>query len=158
MTKSKLLIAVSVTAIGGFCAGLSYSNHVQAAAAMEVETQVAGAAPTKVMIENDKVRVSLASYPQGFMRDGGKRRQYDQIIVWVDEGDYTVPRPAGAPATPGPRPNAGERGPESAIALDGSVVSGKHPPGTVVWHPKDSRTPTMIINKAFRSLYIEIKK
>jgi len=151
--SKKFAAAVFATAAIGVVSGFGYCQHVEAADAADLETQVGGGAPTKVLIENERVRISLTSYPQGFKRDGGQRRQYDQVIVWVDEGDYTVVRPAGAP----PNPNAGARGPESAIALDGSVVTGKHPQGTVVWHPKNSRTPKMVVNKPYRQFYIEIK-
>ncbi len=156
MRKTLFTALVAATAVGGIAAGLSYGQHVQAADEVGYEPDVASGAPSKVLIENSRARITLASHPAGFKKEGGKRRPFDQIIVWVDEGDYTVIRPPGAPANP----NAGAapvRGPESAIALDGSVVTGKHPAGTVVWHPKDSRTPKTVINKAYRSLYIELK-
>jgi hypothetical protein len=154
MSDKRWLAAIALTFIGGAVAGGVLSPLARATVP---DTRIAGDAPTKVLIDNDKVKVSLVSFTSGFVRDGGQKRSQDQIIVWLDEGDYTVPPRPGA-ARPAAGANPPPRGPESAVAPDGSVVRGTHPPGTVVWHPKDSTTPTMQINKPFRSIYIELKK
>src|SRR4051812_34485581 len=155
MSNQKWTAVAAATFALGLAAGGYFTPIVSAA----VADKIAGEAPTKVLIDNDKVRVSLVSFPQGFVREGGQKRALDQVIVWLDEGDYTVPPRPGAQSNPNANAGAAaSRGAESAIAPDGSVVRGKHPMGTVVWHPKDSSTPEMHINKAFRSIYIELKK
>lgn len=154
MIDKRTMSMIAITFVCGAVAGGVLSPLAIAAAS---DTRLGGDAPTKVLIDNDKVKVSLVSFSKGFVREGGQKRAQDQVIVWLDEGDYTVPPRPGAPPRPQSANERPQKGPESAIAPDGSVVRGVHPMGTVVWHPKDSTTPTMQINKAFRSIYIELK-
>ena len=121
----------------------------------QVEKDVGGGAPTRVLLNNDSMRVTLVSYPSGFKREGGLRRRMEQLIVYVDDGDFkVVPRPGAKP-----NPNAGQRGPESSITLEGELAkNGFHPKGTTAWHPKDSLTPSLVTTRAYRALYIETKK
>ena len=151
---------VAAGSILGAGAVLTYNQTAHAAAPeAQVEKDVGGGAPTKVVNENDNIRVTLVSYPSGFRRQGGFRRRADQVIVYIDDGDFKVePRP-GAKPNPTPNPNAGAGGPESSYTLDGVVAkNGFHPKGTTAWHPKDSLTPTIVTKRAYRALYIEMKK
>jgi hypothetical protein len=147
------LAAVGVAFVAGTTGGYLVPRVVAAEAA-----RPSGDAPTKVLIDNDQVRVSLVSFPTGFDRAGGMKRDYDQVIVFLDDGDYTIPpRPGATPRPPSSTPP--QRGPESSITPNGDVVvAGVHPQGTVAWHPKGSANMHMQINKAFRQMYIEIKK
>src|SRR3954468_19806668 len=132
----------------GLGAGLAFSPHTLAAGA------AAAGPPTKTLIDNERLRVDLISFPKGFRREGGDKRPYDQLIVYLDPGDFTViPKPGAAP-----NPNRAQRTPESPIGLDGEVSKNPHQLGTVTWHPKGSETPTLVTNAAYRALYIEIKK
>ena len=148
------LVAAMCVAGTGSIAMLSRSA-VAATSEAEVEQDVGGGAPTRVISENDSIRVTLVSYPAGFKREGGKRRRLEQLIVYVDDGAFKViPRPGATP-----NPNAGKRGPESSITLEGEVAKGGfHPKGTTAWHPKDSLTPTIVTSRAYRALYIEFKR
>jgi hypothetical protein len=153
---SKKLVACAIAAsfvAGGIAGGFAVPGLL--AAAEPVETMVGGGAPAKVLVENDKVKVTLVSYDKGFVRKGGMARGMDQVIVYIDDGDFTVPpRPGAAPQPAGPRP----RTPESSIRPDGTVANGGlHERGTVAWHPKGSNTPTLNINKPYRVVFVEMK-
>lgn len=149
------LTAAACIATAGLAVTSIRSAAAADAAAPAVEKDVGGGAPTRVLIDNDSMKVTLVSYPSGFKRDGGLRRRMEQLIVYVDDGDFkVVPRPGAKP-----NPNAGQRGPESSITLDNEVAkNGFHPKGTVAWHPKDSLTPTLVTTRAYRALYVEMKK
>lgn len=154
MSKKSGLI-VGLTA--GTALGVVGSMLVTALADTQapVEKELVAGAPKRVLIDNDSMTVTLVSFPEGFKREGGFKRRAEQLIVYVDDGEFkTVPRPGAAP-----NPNAGKRGPESPITPEGEVSrGGVHPRGTVAWHPKDSMTGTLQIGRAYRALYIELKK
>jgi len=127
---------------------------VMAAPRPGVEADVGNGAPTRVLLDNDTLRVTLVSFPKGFKREGGLRRRMEQLIVYVDDGEFKViPQPGAERA-----PRSTGRGPESPITLEGEVSRGLHPKGTIAWHPKDSLTPTLVTSRAYRALYIEMKK
>lgn len=139
-----LLVAVTLT---------TEMEAAAAAAQPPVEQEVGGGAPTKVLIDNASMRVTLVSFPADFIREGGQQRRMEQLIVYLDPGEFEVVGGSG-----NPRPRTAGVGPESPITLQGTVSdSGVHPPGTVAWHPKDSLTSTLRIKRAYRALYIETK-
>lgn len=144
-----LAAATCVTAAGS--AVVTFAASVPQPA---VEKDVGNGAPTRVLVDNETMRVTLVSFPAGFKREGGLRRRMEQLIVYVDDGEFKVISQPGTKANP----NAGKRGPESPIALDGEVSRGVHTKGTVAWHPKDSLTQTLVTSRAYRALYIETKR
>lgn len=149
------LVAVVCAAGTGAVVMLTPARTATAAAPEpQVEKDVGGGAPTRVLLDNEALKVTLVSFPAGFKRAGDLKRRMEQLIVYVDDGEFKViPRPGARP-----NPNAGKRGPESPIALDGEVSHGVHTKGTIAWHPKDSLTPTLVTSRAYRALYIEMKK
>jgi len=149
MSQKMMAVAGVALFAAGVGFGLGLSPTLAAGAAM------AGAPPTKVLIDNERLKVNLVSFPKDFHRDGGEKRANDTLIVYLDPGDFKViPKPGAAP-----NPIArGERTPESPIGLDGEVSKNPHKLGTVTWHPKGSEEPTLVTNAAYRALYIEIKK
>ncbi len=150
--------AVAASLISG-TAILSIRAAAAAAAGQpRVEEELGGGAPTKVLEDNGSMRVTLISYPAGFRREGGLRRRMEQLIVYVDDGDFQVIHSSDA-KTRSPAAAPGQRGPESSITPDGGLTkNGFHPQGTVAWHPKDSLTPTIVTRRAYRALFIELKK
>lgn len=148
-------VAGSIAALVGFGIHNARADDSQAA----VETELGGGAPTRVLLDNASVRVTLISYPAGFKRQGGMKRRLEQLIVYVDDGDFKViPRP-GARPRPAVAPGERKVGPESSITLEGTLATGhpNHPRGTIAWHPKGSLTPSIETTRAYRALYIEFK-
>jgi hypothetical protein len=157
----------SAAVIAAGISGLVIHGAFAADSNAPVETELGGGAPTKVLLDNNSLTVTLISYPAGFKREGGMRRRAEQLIVYVDDGDFNIIPRAGA----APNPNAaksnkgaggGERtiGPESSITLEGTLATGhpNHPKGTIAWHPKGSLTPSLETTRAYRALYIEFKR
>ncbi len=149
-------VAATLAALIGLGVHRAQADDAQAT----VETELGGGAPTHVLLNNDSLRVTLISYPAGFKRVGGLKRRLEQLIVYVDDGDFKAMPRAGA--RPNPPPAAGPRkiGPESSITLDGTLATGhpNHPRGTIAWHPKGSLTPSIETTRAYRALYIEFKR
>lgn len=168
MSKKNLFMAGLVAAgfVAGVGSGVTLNQNVLAAAQeVAVEKDLGGGAPTRVLLDNAKMMVTLVTFPKGYVRQGDMKRRADQLIVYVDDGDFEIlPRPGATPnANPGgPRPTGPvvcdavkDCGP---IALDGNPSSGVHHPGTIAYHPVGSMTPTLQANSAYRALYIELKK
>jgi hypothetical protein len=155
--KNAWMVALATTAFvaGAGCVTMLTRTAHAAPAEAQVEKDLGGGAPTRVLLDNDTMRVTLVSFPAGFRREGGMKRRLEQLIVYVDDGEFKIVPPADAK----PNPNAGKRGPESPVTLDGGATkNGMHPKGTVAWHPKGSLTPTLVTGGAYRALYIETKK
>ena len=167
MSKKTLFMAGLVAA--GFVAGIGSSvllnqNVLAAAKDLPVEKDLGGGAPTKVLLDNAKMTVTLITFPKGFVRTGDMQRRADQLIVYVDDGDFKfLPRPGATPNTnAAPRPTGPvvcdpvkDCGP---INLDGNPSSGIHHPGTIAYHPVGSTTNSLVANSTYRALYIELKK
>ncbi len=162
------LAALALGAAGGFV-----SSRVMAAdaSALPDEVDIGGGAPMRVLIENNKLRVNLISFPKGFSRSGGSKRRLDQLIVYLEPGDFSTgggaPRPPGAQAN-----NSGPKHGEPVkcdvirdcgpVDVNGNAfsqsASGKPlPVGTVAWHPKGSNVGTIVTKAAYKALYIELK-
>jgi hypothetical protein len=157
------LVAAAFTA--GLGSGFVLNQRMPALAAeTAVEMDLGGGAPTKVLLDNGKMRVTLVNFQKGTVRPGDMRRRADQLIVYLEDGDFkTVPRPgATRPASAGNRPAGAvvcdpikDCGP---IRLDGMPSQNPHQLGTIAWHPEGSMTPTLQINNTYRALYVELKK
>ncbi len=158
-TWAAALAATTVAAAG--MTGIAVNSNARAAESQApVESELGAGAPTRVLLDNASLRVTLISYPAGFKREGGMRRRLEQLIVYVDDGDFKViPRP-GARPNPNFRPGAGTIGPQSSITPEGTLAEGhpNHPRGTIAWHPRDSLTPSIETTRAYRALYIEFKR
>ena len=167
MSKKTILVAGLIVAgfAGGLGSGVVLNQKVKAAAAeAAVEKDLGGGAPTKVLLDNSKMRVTLITFQKGTVRQGDMQRRADQLIVYLDDGDFkTVPRPGAAPnPNRGPRPT----GPVTCdpikdcgpIRLDGMPSANPHALGTIAWHPEGSLTPTLQVNSTYRALYVELKK
>jgi hypothetical protein len=169
---STIIVAVFAA---GVAAGVVLSPHVMAAAA-EYEKDVGGGAPTKVLIDNDRLRVTLVTFPKGFTRPGGVKRRADTLIAYIEPGDFKTggagagggQRPGGARAGAAPVNRPGEPVTCDAVKDCGPVgpdgnfesqsAQGKPlAPGSVAYHPKGSNVGSLEINSTYRALYIELK-
>jgi|SRR5579862_19957 len=135
------------------------------AASLPYEQQAGGGAPTQTPVDNATVRATLISFPKDFVRPGDLRRQYDTLIVYIDEGKLAgvgPPHPEyaevqafshhpDAPAVCDPIRDC------DTVAPDGSWSRGAHASGSVAWHPKDGFVGTLRAVQAYRALYVELK-
>ena len=92
-----------------------------------------GGADQKVLVDNDVVRVNLVSFKKGFMRAGGLRRKNNQLLVYLDQGQFTL--------TGNGKPN-----------------TQKLVPGSSVFHYRDSIVSESHIDEDYRVLFVEMKK
>ncbi len=166
--SKKIVVSALVAAafVGGLGSGFVLNQNMPALAAEAmVEKDLGGGAPTKVLLDNSKMRVTLVTFQKGTMRQGDMKRRADQLIVYLEDGDFTMmPRPGAAPrpANAGPRPS----GPVTCdpikdcgpIRLDGMPSQNPHGLGTIAWHPEGTLTGTLQVNNTYRALYIELKK
>jgi hypothetical protein len=171
MTRIHWIVAVVAAAIGGAGIGAIATHSALAADSSNLpwQTDVSGGAPEKVLVDNDALRVTLISYPEGFHRQGDQRRPYNTLIAYIDEGSFKVTPRAGARPRTGESPNASRLGKPAqcdpnpakdcgAVGPDGAYSGQPYAPGTVNYHPKGNVTPTISVTKAYRALYIELKK
>ena len=84
-------------------------------------------------IDNDVVRVNLVSFKKGFMRAGGLRRKNNQLLVYLDQGQFTL--------TGNGKPN-----------------TQRLMPGSSVFHYRDSIVSESHIDEDYRVLFVEMKK
>jgi len=107
--------------------------------AYEADNEVGGhGAPQKILIDNDVVRVNLVAFKKDFKRSGGMKRRYDQLLVYVDQGAYTLLTANG---------KAIENPPSHKVA-----------PGSSVFHRRESVLNDTRIDQDYRVLFIEMKK
>lgn len=105
----------------------------------EDDDKVGGAgAEQRVLIDNEVVRVNLVSFKKGFTRSGGLLRKNDQMVVFVDQGDYTMTR----------------RGDTNQA----SSLKGRPAPGSTNFHYADTILSELHIDGDYRALFIELKK
>jgi hypothetical protein len=96
-------------------------------------------APQKTLIDNSAMKINLVAFQKGFMRPGGVKRKYNTLLVYVDEGRYTITRSGGASApNPNPRP-------------------AKMAPGSSVFHWKESIVSESRIDEDYRVLFVMMK-
>jgi hypothetical protein len=98
-----------------------------------------GGAQQKVLVDNDTVRVNLVSFKKGFIRPGGLMRKNDQLLVYLDEGQFTLIKTGNN--TPVAKPN-----------------SQRLLPGSSVFHSRGSIVSESLIDQDYRVLFIEMKK
>ncbi len=111
--------------------------------AYEKRNQAGGCgAPEKNLLDNDQVRVDMVSFQTGFNRCGMLKRRYNQLLVYIDTGNYTITRSGGSGKEIPP-----EKQKHSHLA-----------PGTVVYHPKDTVVSNSHIDQAYRVLFVQVKK
>ena len=79
-------------------------------------------APSKTLIDNDKIKVNLVAFKKGFVRPGQVKRPYDTLLVYIDTGAYTITQGGGSPK------------PTPAAQLKPSRLK----PGSAVFHRKNS--------------------
>lgn len=156
MKLSQRLLVGAVSGAGALVLAVALTRQMDvmaAAIAPPVEQQIGGGAPSRVLIDNESMRVTLVAFPEGFIREGGQRRRLEQLIVYLEPGEFEV---VGARSSTPAAPRVA--GPESPITPEGKLSdSGVHPPGTVAWHPEGSLTATLKMKRAYRALYIETK-
>ena len=105
----------------------------------EPESAVGGdGAPEKTLIDNDVLRVNLVAFKKGFKRPGGMKRKNDQLLVYIDQGAYSLLTNAG-------KPNA-------------KPISHRPAPGSAIFHRRDSIISDTRIDDDYRVLFIEFKK
>ncbi len=98
-----------------------------------------GGAEQKVLVDNDVVRVNLVSFKKGFVRPGGMMRKNAQLLVYLDEGQFTLTKTGNN--TPMEKPN-----------------SQRLLPGSSVFHHRGSIVSESRIDEDYRVLFVEMKK
>jgi len=98
-----------------------------------------GGAEQKVLVDNDTVRVNLVSFKKGFVRPGGLMRKNHQLLVYLDEGQFTLTKTGNN--TPVEKPN-----------------SQRLLPGSSVFHYRGSVVSESRIDEDYRVLFVEMKK
>ena len=107
--------------------------------AYEDDTTVGGhGAPQKTLLDNEVVRVNLVAFQKGFKRSGGMKRRYDQLLVYVDQGGYTLTTSNGKPMA--------------------KPASHKVAPGSSIFHRRESVINDSVIDQDYRVLFIAMKK
>jgi hypothetical protein len=144
----------------------SMTSPDPAAAQLPYEQVTGGGAPARTLIDNERLRAVLISFPKDFIRPGNLRRRYDTVIVYVDDGKLADvgPPPAQYAVVKAFSHHPDERAVCDPIKdCDSVAPDGKwaHGPvtlrGTVAWHPKDGYVENLRIGQAYRALYIELK-
>jgi hypothetical protein len=137
-----------------------------AAAQLPYEQLTGGGAPARALIDNERLRAVLISFPKDFIRPGNLRRHYDTVIVYVDDGKLAD---VGPPPSKFAVVKAFSHHPDAravcdpikdcdSVAPDGKWSRGGLTlRGTVAWHPKDGYVENLRIGQAYRALYIELK-
>ena len=72
--------------------------HSTPAASPSSDELQGGKVPLTVLIDNDKVRVNLLTFPAGYRRVAPFPRRSDQLIVYLDDGQLAGLSDAKAPA------------------------------------------------------------
>ncbi len=98
-----------------------------------------GGAEQKVLVDNDVVRVNLVSFKKGFVRPGALLRKNNQLLVYLDQGQFTITKSGNN--TPVAKPN-----PQRLM------------PGSSVFHYRDSIVSESHIDEDYRVLFVEMKK
>ncbi len=136
-----------------------------AAVRLPPEPAAGGGAPTRVLIDNEQVRATLISFPEGFIRPGGFKRRLDTLIVYIDDAKLELPGPAqrqyavirslnhsSAIAVCDPIKDCDSVAPDGHWATGGTLVR-----GTVAWHPQGGFVNKLRIAHGYRAIYLELK-
>lgn len=151
--STALTAAVAATALVGAALLAAHSSRADSASSDELD---GGKVPLTVLIDNDKVRVNLLRFPQGYERTQHFRRRSDQLIVYLDDAvsRAAMGEPPGQPVHCGPINQ--DCGP---VTPDGTApaANGIEPRGSVSWRPKGDDAAPFRVEKPYRALYIELK-
>ena len=137
-----------------------------AAAQLPYEQATGGGAPARTLIDNERLRAVLISFPKDFIRPGNLRRHYDTVIVYIDDGKLADVGPPPAQYAvvqafshhPNARAVCDPIKDCDSVAPDGKWAGGPVTlRGTVAWHPKDGYVENLRIGQAYRALYLELK-
>jgi hypothetical protein len=137
-----------------------------AAAQLPYEQVTGGGAPARTLIDNERLRAVLISFPKDFIRPGNLRRHYDTVIVYIDDGKLADVGPPPAQYAvvqafshhPNARAVCDPIKDCDSVAPDGKWAGGPVTlRGTVAWHPKDGYVENLRIGQAYRALYLELK-
>jgi len=162
MSRSSVFTAaVAATALASTVIVGAQSSRAASASMDELD---GGKVPLTVLIDNDKVRVNLLTFPSGYQRTGHFERRSDQLIVYLDDAQLQrLPDPT-APANQG-----NEHGGQAAqcdpvhqgcgsVTPDGSApADGMEPRGSLNWRAKGAYAPPIRVVRGYRALYIELK-
>lgn len=152
MFRSSLfsIALLAATLLSGATAGAALSGTADSPDELE-----GGKVPLTVLIDNNKVRVNLLTFPQGYERSQHFTRRSDQLIVYLDD---TTPR-SNATEPPGQAVSCGpitqDCGPVTPAGT--APANGLEPRGSVSWRPKGSDAAPFRVAKGYRALYIELK-
>ncbi len=115
-----------------FCLAAALSSLLTLAA---VYSTGAAVLPTRVKLENVKVRVTEVTYEPGVARDR-YLRPTDQVIVFLDDSRY-----------------------ERTDSKTGEKTIRERKSGEVIWHDRSEDAPRLVNldAKAYRTLVIELK-
>jgi hypothetical protein len=98
-------------------------------------------APSKTLIDNDKIKVNLVAFKKGFVRPGQVKRPYDTLLVYIDQGAFTITH-SGGNTKPTP---AAEQKPQ------------RPPRGSAVFHRKNSIVSESRIDEDYRVMFVMVK-
>jgi hypothetical protein len=98
-------------------------------------------APSKTLIDNDKIKVNLVAFKKGFVRPGQVKRPYDTLLVYVDPGAFTITHGGGSTK---PTPAAEQK-------------PSRPPRGSAVFHRKNSIVSESRIDEDYRVLFVMVK-
>ena len=157
-TRSMILCAALCAGAGsGALFSRSYTAEAATAADFPVETDIGGGQPSRILIENAKLRVTLVEFKKGTTRPGNLRRRSDQLIIYIDYGRLTQDPPPGVPPVPPQdRLNCNSEYGCGPVRTDGTVGGGV-PPGSIAFRPKGSLGQTLRVQEDYRALYVELK-
>jgi hypothetical protein len=135
------------------------ARRASAAADFPVETDIGAGEPSKLLVENSKLRVTMVNFKKGTKRPGNVRRRSDQLIIYVDDGHLKTEPIPGVP--PGQDTYQDPRNCNTPIGCgpvgpDGQRAS-RVPSGTVAFRPKNSIAQALDIEDDYRALYVELK-
>jgi hypothetical protein len=143
---NKLAITRSHSDMKGFYGGSGETPEARAKAKTlgvtkyEDDAKVGGGgADQTVLVDNDVVRVNLVSFKKGFVRPGAQLRKHDQLLVYLDQGAFTIQKTGNQ--TPVAKPE-----PQRLL------------PGSSVFHYRDTVVSESRIDEDYRVLFIEMKK
>jgi hypothetical protein len=161
LRKQPMLMAFAVLAAKAPPLGIVHAATANSGAADELD---GSKVPLRVLIDNDKVRVNLLTFPAGYLRSEHFPRRSDQILVYLDDGVLDYPTSATADradstARAGQPVACGSlREDCGPIDVDGKrPADGLHPRGSVSWRPKSADAAPIRVKQGFRALYIELK-
>jgi hypothetical protein len=167
--KTAAVIPAALVAVA--LAGIAGSSALGASSASNPDELYGGKVPMKVLIDNDKVRVNLLTFPQGYERHRHFARRSDQLIVYLDDGQLSTLSPSGdstgnaaeQPGSASERPGkpvicgalSDQCGPVTPAGV--APADGLEPRGSVSWRPKGTDAVPIRVEKGYRALYIEFK-